>query len=245
MSDILIFGAHPDDVELCCGGSVKKLADAGHKITIADLTRGEMGTRGTPELRAKEAQEAKKILGVDKRVNLELPDGGLTNHLEHQRQVIRVIRKFTPHICIITAPEDRHPDHTHATELLIDSIYFSGLKKIVTTDESGQTQSPWRPPHTLHYMQDRPFEPNMILDISETMDAKLNAILAYSSQFNVPAEQGDETYISSSQFFEGIKARARHYGHLIGVEYGEPFKYHGGPIPLNSFKLFEETAPKR
>jgi len=243
--NILIFGAHPDDVELCCGGTVKKLTANGHDVTIADLTRGEMGTRGTSKLRRKEAEKASRILGVNNRVNIGLPDGGLHNDIEYRKSVIKVIRRFRPHVCFVTAPDDRHPDHTHATELLIDAIYFSGLKNIETLDEDETPQKKWRPPHVLHYMQDRPFGPDIVVDITETMQSKLDAVLAYGSQFNVPEEKGENTYISSNRFFKNIEARARHYGHLIGVEFGEPFKYNGGPIPVNNFTLFERTEPVR
>jgi len=242
--NLIAFGAHPDDVELCCGGTVKKLADAGHHITIVDLTRGEMGTRGTAKLRQEEAEKASRVLGVDYRVNVEIPDGKIRNTREYQLLLIQAIRRFEPHLCLVTAPSDRHPDHTHATALLLDAIYFSGLKKIRTHNNEGSRQKPWRPPHVLHYMQDRPFEPDLILDISDTMESKIKSILAYGSQFNVD-DNGPETYISSNRFFKNIKARARHYGHLIGTEFGEPFKYQGGPIPLENFMLFEETAPKR
>ena len=243
--DILIFGAHPDDIELCCGGTVKKLTNDGHSVTLVDLTHGEMGTRGTPELRQKEAEKASQLLGVENRMNIGLPDGGLHNNAEYRIPIIKVIRTFQPHICFITAPEDRHPDHTHATELLIDAIYFSGLKNIETLDDENKPQEKWRPHHVLHYMQDRPFEPDLVIDITETLQDKIDAVLAYGSQFNVPDEQGEETYISSSRFFKNIEARARHYGHLIGTEFGEPFKYQGGPIPVQDFSLFEQSAPKR
>lgn len=243
--DILIFGAHPDDVELCCGGTVKKLTTNGHHVTIADLTRGEMGTRGTTELRRKEAENASNILGVDNRVNIGLPDGGLYNYADYRKPIIQVIRRFKPHICLITAPQDRHPDHTHATELLIDAIYFSGLKNINTMNDDGSPQDKWRPSHVLHYMQDRPFDPDIVVDITATMQTKLDAVLAYGSQFNVPEGQGEETYISSNRFFKNIEARARHFGHLIGTEFGEPFKYHGGPIPLHDLDVLKKSEPVR
>lgn len=244
--DILAFGAHPDDTELCCGGTLAKLVRQGKSVGVIDLTKGEMGTRGTPDQRMKESQKASDIIGLSVRKNLCLPDTRLENNRDNQKKIIREIRKFRPHVCLIGAPSDRHPDHGYATQLISDALFYSGLSKIETTDKDGNRQKEWRPSHVLNYMQDRPFEPDIVVDISDSFDTKKEAILAFETQFNVsdPGEE-PETYISSESFFKGVEARARHYGHLIGATFGEPFKYHNGPIPLGSFETFFETEPKR
>lgn len=244
--DILAFGAHPDDTELGCSGTLASLVKQGKKVAVADLTRGEMGSRGTADIRLKEAQKAAKIIGLSDRVNLGLPDTQLDNTRDFQLPIIEVIRRFRPHICILPAPADRHPDHGHATSLLIDAIYYSGLVKIETKDSSGKSQDIHRPAHVLHYMQDRPFEPDFIYDITETLQTKEKAIKAFATQFNV-SNPGDEpeTYISDPSFFDALRARAMHFGHLAGFEYGEAFKYASMPFPVQSFNFLMETSPKR
>lgn len=244
--DVLALSAHPDDTELCCGGTLAALANQGKKVGVIDFTRGEMGTRGTPEKRMKEASDAAEIIGLEVRENLGLPDSKIENTRDYQLEIIQKIRQYRPHICLVGAPSDRHPDHGNATQLALDAIYFSGLVKIETLDENRVPQERWRPSHVLHFMQDRPFEPDIVFDISDTFETKKEALLAFDSQFNVQ-DPGDEpeSYISSKEFFEGIEARARHYGHLIGAKYGEPFKYHNGPVPLASFEVFFETNPTR
>lgn len=244
--DILALAAHPDDTELCCGGTLASLAKQGKKIGVVDFTRGEMGTRGTPEQRLQESSAAAEVIGLKVRKNLGLPDTDIRNSRENQLKIIQQVRKYQPHICLVGAPSDRHPDHGQATQLALDAIFYSGLTKIETTDEQDKKQERWRPSHVLHYMQDRPFEPDMVFDISDTFETKKEAILAFKSQFNV-ADPNDEpeSYISSTKFFKGIEARARHYGHLIGTTYGEPFKYHNGPMPVKSFGAFFETNPFR
>lgn len=244
--DILALSAHPDDTELCCGGTLAALANAGKNVGVVDFTRGEMGSRGTPEQRMEEASNASEIVGLKVRENLGLPDTQIESNRMYQKRIIKKIRQYKPLVCLVGAPSDRHPDHGNATELALDSIFFSGLTKIETSDSQGETQEPWRPSHVLHYMQDRPFEPDIVFDVTNTFETKLEAVLAFETQFNVQ-ETGDEpeTYISNEQFFEGIKARARHYGHLIGAKYGEPFKYHNGPLPMASFDGLFETQPKR
>lgn len=244
--DILVICAHPDDAELCCGGTLAALARQGKEIGIVDLTRGEKASRGTPEDRMRESSNAADIIGLEMRKNLGLPDTQLENNRRNQKEIIREIRKYRPHVCITGAPSDRHPDHGHATSLTIDALFFSGLIKIETQDDEGNKQDPWRPSHILHFMQDRPFEPDIVFDISETFDVKREAVHAYKTQFDV-TEPGDEpeTYISGKRFFKSIEARARHYGHLISATYGEPFQYYNGPLPMNTFNNFFETQPKR
>lgn len=244
--DVLALGAHPDDTELCCGGTLAALVKQGLKVGVVDLTRGEKGSRGTPDDRMRESRNAADILGLSMRENLGLPDTQLENKPEYRAPVIQQIRACRPHICLISAPSDRHPDHGHATKIILDAIFFSGLIKIETTGGDGKVQDIWRPSHVLHYMQDRPFKPDIVFDISDTFDVKKKGILAYETQFNVK-NPGDEpeTYISNQTFFKSIEARARHYGHLIGTTFGEPFKYHNGPIPMNSFGALMETNPRR
>ncbi len=244
--DVLAFGAHPDDTELSCSGTLAALVKQGKNVAVADLTRGEMGSRGTPEIRMKEAQNAANILGLSARENLGLPDTELRNIRENHLPIIEAVRRYRPHICLINAPDDRHPDHGDASRLLIDAIFFSGLPKIETKDRSGTALEPHRPAHILHYMQDRPFEPDFVFDISDTIHLKEQAIKAFATQFDV-ADPGDEpeTYISDPEFFKALRARAKHFGHLGGFEYGEAFLYHGKPIPMNAFDLFMNTRPKR
>lgn len=244
--DVLAIAAHPDDTELCCGGTLAKLVQQGKKVGVLDLTRGEMGSRGTPEQRLKEAQNAARIIGLEVRKNLGLPDTQLENTVQNRQKIISVIRTYQPHICLLGAPADRHPDHGNATKIALDALFYSGLVKIESQDEDGNRQEPWRPSHILHYMQDRPFEPDIVFDISDTFEAKKEAIKAFSTQFDVE-NPGDEpeTYISGKRFFKGIEARARHYGHLIGASFGEPFKYYNGPLPMRSFDGLFETDPMR
>ncbi len=243
--DVLAIAAHPDDTELNCAGTLAALAKKGRTVGVLDLTQGEMGSRGTPEGRLLEAQEAASILGLAVRENLGLPDCGLDNTAAHREAIIQTVRRYRPDVCFINALSDRHPDHGNASRLTVDALFYGGLQKIRTVHD-GAEQAPWRPFHVLHYMQDRPFEPDFVFDISETMALKEAAILAFKSQFNV-ADAGAEpaTYISRPSFFEAIRARARHYGHLVGADFGEPFLYHGKPIPLRDLGLLLDTRPMR
>jgi len=246
MIDVLAFGSHPDDTELSCSGTLAALVKQGKQVAVVDLTRGEMGSRGTPKIRMEEAAKAAGILGLSARENLGLPDTQLRNKREYHLPIIQTVRKYRPHVCLLPAPADRHPDHGDASRLLSDAIFYSGLIKIETTDQNRNLQEPHRPAHILHYMQDRPFEPDFVFDISETIEIKEEAIKAFATQFNV-ADPGDEpeTYISDPSFFEALRARAKHFGHLGGFAYGEGFLYQGKPIPLSSFDLFTSTNPKR
>lgn len=232
--DVLVFAAHPDDAELNIGGTVCSLTKQGKKVGVIDLTQGEMGTRGTPETRKKEAELASGILGLSYRQNLNLGDSILENTRANQLKIIAEVRKTQPSVCITGAPHDRHPDHGKSTQLVLDSLFYSGLRKIET---AGLKE--WRPKHILHYMQDRPFEPDFIFDISETWEAKKKAVLAFDTQFNVEnTGQEPETYISTPSYFKQLEARARYFGHLAGFEFGEPLKYYNGPAPLSSFDEF-------
>lgn len=245
-TDVLAFGAHPDDTELGCSGTLASLIKKGSSVVVADLTRGEMGSRGTARLRLEEAKKAAEIIGLQDRINLGLPDTQLQNIREFHIPIIETVRRYRPHVCILPAPSDRHPDHGNASSLLIDAIFYGGLVKIETQEQDGAPQPPHRPAHLLHYMQDRPFTPDFVFDITETIEIKEKAIKAFASQFNV-ADPGDEpqTYISDPSFFAALRARAKHFGHLAGFEYGEAFKYAQKPLALSNFKLFVDTAPKR
>jgi len=216
--DVLAVGAHPDDVELGVGGLLHKLAKSGHTVGILDLTRGEMGTRGTPEERAQEAAKAAEILGVTRRENAALPDGQLANVTAQQRTLIPLLRSFRARTLLLPQGRDRHPDHRAAYDLVRDAAYFSGLAKIDTGQE------PYRPAFTYYYhpyYQDNTM-PHFVVDISDHFEAKLAAVGAYASQFYNPEYAGKETYISSQTFWERIKVRAEYWGGRVNVTYGEP-----------------------
>ena len=244
--DYLALAAHPDDVELAMGGTMALLAEMGKATGIIDLTQGEMGTRGSVSLRKEEAAEAAKILKLRVRKNLGLPDSKLASTREQQLPIIQAIRTYRPNIVFINAPDDRHPDHGNAAKLQIEALFFAGLRKIESFDEQNQPQEPWRPFHILHYMQDRAFEPSIIMDVSDYFDQRLASILAFKSQFNTEADHSEpQTYISGSDFFEQITARARVLGHQIGAKYGEAFLYHKGPLPAKSLDFLESIQPRR
>ena len=226
--DVLAIGAHPDDVEIGCGGTIRKLADQGYGVSILDLTEGELGSRGSVELRYRESEEARQILGARERTNAGIPDGDIANTVENRSAVIREIRRTRPRILLISAPECRHPDHPAAARLCIDAAFYAGLAKI----DDGQ--EPWRPLHILHYMQSLSFEPTLVVDVSETWQARMDAVRAYGSQFHNPdysaSDDEPDTYISHPGFLGFIEARARMLGFRIGAEYGEGFLYHQAPF---------------
>lgn len=220
--DILAFGVHPDDVELGCSGTILANIKQGKKVGIVDLTQGELGTRGTPETRKIEAELAAKVLNVSTRLNLKMADGFFQNDEKHQRQVIEVIRKYQPEIVLCNAIEDRHPDHGRSAKLVEDAAFLSGLRKIETRYE-GTEQTAWRPKYVFHYLQDRFLQPDFIFDISEFFEQKLQSVLCYKTQFYDPASNEPNTYISSPEFFDAVKARAMMLGKRIGVRYAEGF----------------------
>ncbi len=220
--DILAIGVHPDDVELSCSGTLMKHIALGKTAGILDLTEGELGTRGTMEDRRLEASAAALIIGSSVRENLGMKDGFFTNDAEHQLQLIQKIRYFRPEIILCNAPSDRHPDHGRASALVSEACFYSGLRKIITT-EAGQTQEVWRPRAVYHYMQDRQLKPDLILDISPFMERKMKAIQAYATQFFNPASNEPSTPISSSQFIDFIRARNANNGRDIQVDYAEAF----------------------
>ena len=221
--DILVLAAHPDDVELGCGGTVAKHVSLGYKVGIVDITRGELGTRGTPQTREQEAKDAAAILGVSVRDNLNLRDGFFQNDPEHQLVVIRAIRKYQPDIVIANAIYDRHVDHGKGASLAFDACFLSGLVKIETKDDQGGNQKAWRPSAVYHYIQSHYIEPDFVVDISDFWDIKLKAIGAFKSQFHDPSSTEPSTYISSPAFLKTVESRAQELGHSIAVAYGEGF----------------------
>jgi len=221
--DILVLPVHPDDAELGCSGTILKEVALGRKVGIVDLTRGELGTRGSAEIRDKEAAASAKILGLTMRDNLGLPDGFFENNKPHQLKVIEAIRRFRPEIVITNAYHDRHPDHGRASDLVEDSAFLSGLRKIETSF-NGEKQEEWRPKLVLHFIQDNYIKPDILIDVTEYWDQKLESIHAFGSQFFNPEWEGEpQTYISSPEFIQVIEARAREYGKSIGVKFAEGF----------------------
>ncbi len=222
--DILAFGAHPDDVELGAGATVAKEISKGKKVGIIDLTRGELGTRGTPEIRDAEAAKAAKILGVSARENLGFADGFFVNDKAHQLEIIRKIRKYRPEIVLCNAIDDRHIDHGKGSKLVSEACFLSGLVKIATKEkDTGDVQRPWRPKVVYHYIQWKNITPDFVVDVSGFIVQKTEAILAYSSQFFDPDSDEPETPISSKNFIDSVNYRARDLGRLIGVDYAEGF----------------------
>lgn len=220
--DILAFGAHPDDVELGCSGTIAKEVTLGKKVGIIDLTRGELGTRGTAEIRDLEAKDAAKVLGVSVRENLNFRDGFFVNDEAHQMEIIQVLRKYQPDIVLCNAEKDRHIDHGKGASLVSDACFLSGLRRIQTT-MNGTQQEAWRPKHVFHYIQWQPLIPDFYVDITGFMDEKVNSIYAYKSQFYDPNSKEPETPISSKNFIDSVIYRSKDYGRVAGVEYAEGF----------------------
>ena len=220
--DILAFGAHPDDVELGCAGTILKEISLGKKVGIIDLTRGELGTRGSAEIRDQEANAAAKILGVVARENLEMRDGFFVNDEKHQLEIIKMIRKYQPEIVLCNAIDDRHIDHGKGSKLVSDACFLSGLMKI-ETELDGEKQKAWRPKLVYHYIQWKNIEPDFVVDITGFTDKKIESILAYSSQFYDPKSKEPESPISSKNFLESLNYRSRDLGRIAGVEHAEGF----------------------
>jgi N-acetylglucosamine malate deacetylase 1 len=234
--DLLVLAAHPDDAELGAGATIAKHVALGYKVGIIDFTRGELGTRGTPESRKQEAADAAKILGVSVRDNLGLKDGFFQNNQESQMAVIRAIRKYQPKIVIANAITDRHVDHGKAASLGYDACFLAGLSKIETSDENGK-QAPWRPDVVYHYIQSLLIEPDFIVDVSEHWETKVKAIQAFKTQFFDPNSNEPETYISKPGFLKMIEARGIEFGHTIGAIYGEGFTHRRYPGVNDLFDL--------
>ncbi len=220
--DILVFAAHPDDAELACAGTILKQVSLGYKVGIVDLTRGELGSRGTAQTREEEAADSAKILGLSIRENVCLSDGFFEINKASQLALIKFIRKYRPEVVLGNALEDRHPDHGRAGKLIEEACFLSGLRKI-ETDVNGENQDEWRPKHLFHYIQDRYINPDFVVDITPYWETKVAAIKAFKTQFYNPESDEPETYISSNDFFEFIEARNREIGHQIGATYGEGF----------------------
>ena len=212
------------------------LESQGYRTGVIDFTRGELGSRGSPSLREEEAAAASDVMGLSVRENLGIPDGRIENTRENQLRVIRAVRRYRPHICLIGSLECRHPDHGAAARLSIDALFYAGLRKIETRDDlaGDAEQEPWRPHHVLHYMQAVEFEPTMIVDVSSVWDRRLRALKAFKSQFYnpdyEPAADEPDTFVSNEGFFKWVEARARNYGYKVGAEYGEPLLYRHGPF---------------
>lgn len=220
--DILVFAAHPDDAELSCSGTILSHIAMGLKVGLIDLTRGELGTRGTAATRKKEADAATKILGLHVRENLGMRDGFFTKDEAHLLKVIRAIRQYKPEIVIANAENDRHIDHGRAADLVHDACFLSGLAKIPTR-QKGKTQEAWRPRAVYHYIQDYYTQPDIIVDITPFMKTKMKSVMAYSSQFYNPKSKEPATAISSKAYLDYIEARAAHFGRIIGVAYAEGY----------------------
>lgn len=220
--DILVFAAHPDDAELGCSGTIAAQIAQGNKVGIVDFTQGEMGTRGTPELRLQEAEDAAKILGLTARENMGFQDVFFRDDEEHQLKLIQVIRKYQPEIVLANAVNDRHPDHGKGSSLASKASFMSGLAKIETFQD-GVMQYPWRPKFVYHYIQNNYIEPDFIVDISDFWEIKIKSIAAFGSQFYNPKSKEPASFISSPEFLPFIESRARELGHRINTKYGEGF----------------------
>lgn len=250
--DVLAFGAHADDVELGCGGTVASLVASDYRVGIVDLTRGELGSRGTPDQREQEAADAARILGVERRINLGIADGNIKNSKKNRLKVISELRSTRPDILLIPAPDCRHPDHPAGARLVIEAVFQAGLIMVETFDGSGEKQEPWRPPHVLHYMQSIPFEPTLVVDVSDFWEARNEAVRAFSSQFHTgidsDSEKDDEpeTFISNPAFMDWNDARARTFGYRIGATFGEAFLYRHGPIGTDDLvNMLKKEKPFR
>jgi N-acetylglucosamine malate deacetylase 1 len=234
--DILAIGAHPDDVELCCGGLIIKHVAQGKKVGIIDLTRGEMGTRGNGDLRLKEAEEAGKVLGISARENLLMDDCFFENDRENRLKVAEMIRKYQPEIILCNAVSDRHPDHGRASKLVSDAAFIAGLVKVKTTHD-GKPQQPWKTKAVYHTIQDRYIKPDFVFDITDVIEKKMKAVSAYSSQFYKPDSKEPDTSISSKDFLDFLYARSMEMGRQIGAKYAEGFTVERYPGVRSLFDL--------
>ena len=226
--DILAFGAHPDDIELSCAGTLIVERMKGKKVGIVDLTQGELGTRGDVDTRRQEAQNAAAIMKIDIRDNLSMADGFFKNDKEHQLKIITALRKYQPEVVLCNAPEDRHPDHGRSADLVTEAAFLSGLQKIITHSNEGDKnesilQKEWRPKYVFNYIQDRYLQPDFVIDITEGFEKKMEAIKAYKTQFYNPESNETQTYLSSLDFLDSIVYRAKMFGKMIGVKYAEGY----------------------
>ena len=221
--DILAFGAHPDDVELSCGGTIHKSITQGKTVGIVDLTEGELGTRGDVKTRANESNNAADVLGVNFRINLKMPDGFIISSKQNQLKVIELIRKYKPEVVFCNSVDDRHPDHSKASTLVREACYLSGLIKIITKDSKGLVQDSWRPRAVYSYIQWKSLKPDFVVDISSSIDIKMDAVNCYKSQFYNPISSEPITPISTRNFIESVRYRAADLGRLVHVDYAEGF----------------------
>lgn len=236
--DVLVFAAHPDDAELSMGGTIAKFCNAGVKVGIVDLTKGELGTRGSIDIRKQEAARASEILKLSHRDNLGFKDGTVKFNDEYLKAIIIKIRKYQPKIIFAPYSNDRHPDHIGASQLVKEAFFFSGLTKIETEDNE-RIQTPFRPQKLFYYMQTYEFKPSFIVDISETFETKMQAVWAYESQFHNPESIEPETFISQPIFTQFLEARAKYYGFKIGKSFGEAF-FCEEEIELDLLSMFKK-----
>ena len=222
--DILAFGVQPDDVELSASGTLLKQIEAGYKVVLCDLTRGELGSRGNAQLRMKEAEDARVLMGALDRVNLGMPDGFFQHSVENILEVVRVIRRFQPEIVLANALSDRHPDHGRAARLVAEACFYAGLLKIETSGVDDVLQEPWRPKALYHYIQDRNLKADFVVDVSRFIEKKMACVRCFSSQFYHPDMEGPETPISGKSFLEFLYAKNKTYGRDIGADYAEAFQ---------------------
>ena len=234
--DILAIGAHPDDVEMSAGATIAKEIANGKKVGILDLTRGELGTRGSAEIRDKEAETAAKILGISFRKNLGFADGFFINNTASKLEIIKIIRKYRPDVVLCNAIDDRHIDHGKGSKMVSDACFLSGLRKIETHHE-GNHQHEWRPNHVYHYIQWKDITPDFVVDVTGFMDIKMESVRAYKSQFFDPDSKEPETPISSQNAIDSIEYRCRNFGRLIGVEHAEGFTTERHPAVDSLFDL--------
>ena len=220
--DILAIGVHPDDIELGCGGTIAHHMKLGKSVAFVDLTQGELGSRGSAKLRLEEAEKAKNYFGIEHRENLGMADGFFQHTKENIIKIVEVVRKYKPEIVLANALSDRHPDHGRAAKLIADACFTSGLRMVETTRD-GKSQTHWRPKAVYHYIQDHNLKPDLVIDISDSIDEKMEAIMCFSSQFYDPESKEPKTPISGKDFLDFVKAKAASYGRHIGVEYGEGF----------------------
>ncbi len=221
--DVLAIGAHPDDIEMTCAGTVLSLVNQGKTVAGVDLTRGELGTRGTPEIRLRESAEGSRVMKLAARENMGFRDAFFRNDEEHQMALIPIIRQFRPTIVLTNTPDDRHPDHGRAAELVVEACFYAGLRQIKTVGKDGKPQEAHRPLYIYHFIQDRSLTPDFVVDITPYWAQKLDAIKAYKSQFFNPASDEPQSYISGEPFMKFLESRTREHGHMIGVEFGEGF----------------------
>lgn len=220
--DILAFAAHPDDIELCCSATLCKHVDLGQKVAIVDLTRGELGTRGTAETRMVESAASSEILGIHYRENLGFRDGFFTHDETHLLELVKMLRKYQPDVVLCNAPSDRHPDHGRAGKLAADACFLSGLPKIQTTQD-GEEQKAWRPKAVYHYIQDYFIHPDFVIDVTDYIDKKVESIKAFKTQFYDPESKEPTTPISGEDFFDYLLGRMKEMGRPIGAKYAEGF----------------------